>query len=125
MAEFEALAPGGHANLVKDIKAHVANETAEYYAGRSLKTVLGVSTDADLWSALHTMAQAKSGGILRIGDYMYVTPTSSTVNRGNAIRMLLAGIGHNYQFGDSSCPWAFWFLIDDPIDMTGSSYATK
>ena len=119
MAEFEALQLGGHANLVNKIK----EEFSGYYDGRDLKTVLGVSTDADLWSALHTRAQAKNGKLLRIGDYIDVTPTVNTVNKGNSMRMRLAGIGHNWQFGDQSCPWAFWFVPDAPIDMTGSTYA--
>ena len=121
MAEFEALQLGGHANLVNKIK----EEFSGYYDGRDLKTVLGVSTDADLWSALHTRAQAKNGKLLRIGDYMDVTPTVNTVNKGNSMRMRLAGIGHNWQFGDQSCPWAFWFVPDAPIDMTGSEYAVN
>lgn len=93
------------------------------YPGRDLHTALGQPTDAGLWAALHSLAQAKSAGAVRIGDYMDVTPTSSTVNKGAAIRYRVAGIGHNYQFGDTACPWAFWFVPDAPIDMTGSSYA--
>ena len=119
MAEFEALQPGGHANLVRNIKEGLS----DYYDGKNLKTVLEVSTDAELWAALHARAQAKNGKLLRIGDYMDVTPTVNTVNGGNSMRFRLAGIGHNWQFGDTSCPWAFWFVVDSPITMTGSEYA--
>ena len=111
-----------------------ANETAteeEYdrqvaagvYEGRSLMTILGASSFADLCAKLHTRATSKDASGIRIGDYMDVTPTKSTVNNGAAMRYRVAGIGHNHQFGDTACPWAFWMVPDAPIDMTGDSYA--
>lgn len=95
------------------------------YPGRDLSGVLGASSVTDLCSKLHTMAQAHDAGGLRIGDYMTVTPTRGSVNRGADMVARLAGIGHNYQFSDTACPWALWFVIDSPVDMTGSSYAVN
>ena len=105
-------------NLVRDVA--VANGT---YDGQNLMTVLGASSFSDLCSKLHARAQAKNGAGMRIGDWMDITPTSNVTNKGNAMRARLAGIGHNHNFGDTSCPWAFWFVIDTPIDMTNSAYA--
>lgn len=93
------------------------------YQGRSLMTILGASSWADCYAMLSARAKLMDSSGIRIGDYIDVTPTSGTVNRGNAMRYRVAGMGHNYQFGDTACPWAFWMVPDDPIDMTGSTYA--
>lgn len=97
--------------------------SAGVYEGRSLITILGASDADDCFAKLHARAQARNAAGIRIGDYIDVTPTVSTVNRGNAMRYRVAGIGHNYQFGDTACPWAFWMVPDAPVDMTGSEYA--
>ena len=39
------------------------------------------------------------------------------------MRYRVGGIGHGYRFGDQECPWAFWMVPDEAVDMTGSSYA--
>lgn len=93
------------------------------YQGRSLMTILGASSWADCYAMLSARAKLMDSSGIRIGDYIDVTPTSGTVNSGNAMRYRVAGMGHNYQFGDTACPWAFWMVPDDPIDMTGSTYA--
>ena len=93
------------------------------YQGRSLMTILGASSWADCYAMLSARAKLMDSSGIRIGDYIDVTPTSGTVNRGNAMRYRVAGMGHNYQFGDTACPWAFWMVPDDPIDMTGNTYA--
>ena len=94
------------------------------YEGQDLMAVLGTSDFADLCSKLHLLAEGKDAGGIRIGDYMDVTPTTTTVNKGAAMRYRVAGIGHNYQFGDLvACPWAFWMVPDAPVDMTDDSYA--
>lgn len=85
--------------------------------------ILGASSWADCYAKLSALAKRMDSSDIRIGDYIDVTPTSGTVNRGNAMRYRVAGMGHNYQFGDAACPWAFWMVPDDPIDMTGSNYA--
>ena len=93
------------------------------YQGRSLMTILGASSWADCYAMLSARAKLMDSSGIRIGDYIDVTPTSGTVNSGNAMRYRVAGMGHNYQFGDTACPWAFWMVPDDPIDMTGNTYA--
>ena len=93
------------------------------YEGRNILTALGVSTFDAAVAAMHTLATSRNAGELRLGDYIDVKPTVSTVNKGANIRYRIAGIGHCYQFGDQSCPWAFWMVPDAPIDMTGSTYA--
>lgn len=93
------------------------------YQGRSLMTILGASSWADCYAMLSARAKLMDSSGIRVGDYIDVTPTSGTVNRGNAMRYRVAGMGHNYQFGDTACPWAFWMVPDDPIDMTGNTYA--
>ena len=85
--------------------------------------ILGASSWADCYAMLSARAKLMDSSDIRIGDYIDVTPTSGTVNRGNAMRYRVAGMGHNYQFSDIACPWAFWLVPDDPIDMTGSKYA--
>jgi hypothetical protein len=95
------------------------------YAGRNIITVLGVANFAAAVAQMHTLAQSKNPGALRLGDYIDVTPTSNKVHKGAAIRYRIAGIGHCYQFGDQACPWAFWMVPDTGIDMTGSSYAVN
>ena len=95
------------------------------YAGRNIVTLLGATDFDDACSKLHTLAQSKSAGPLRLGDYIDVTPTSNTVNKGQAIRYRIAVIGHCWQFGSHAYPWAFWMVPDNGIDMTGSSYAVS
>ena len=85
--------------------------------------ILGASSWADCYAMLSARAKNMDSSGIRIGDYIDVTPTSGTVNSGNAMRYRVAGMGHNYQFGDTACPWVFWMVPDKPIVMTGSSYA--
>ena len=111
------------ANAVTTQEEYDRQEAAGVYDGRDLISILGASSANDCFAKLHARAQAKNAAGIRIGDYVDVTPTVNTVNQGNAMRYRVAGIGHNWQFGDQSCPWAFWFVPDAPIDMTGSTYA--
>ena len=113
------------ANATAALEEYDRQVASGVYGGRDLSTLLAdeVSSAGSLPAALHLRAQAMNAAGIRVGDYADITPTVSTVNKGNAMRARIAGIAHNYQFGDTACPWAFWFLIDDPIDMTGSSYA--
>ena len=111
------------ANNAKSEQEYDRQLLAGTYEGRNIQTILGASSITDTYNKLSARAKTKDASLLRIGDYMDVTPTKSTVNKGAVMRARLAGIGHNYQFGDTACPWAFWFVIDTPIDMTGSSYA--
>lgn len=85
--------------------------------------ILGASSWADCYAMLSARAKRMDSSGIRIGDYIDVTPTSDTVNSGNAMRYSVAGMGHNYKFGDTACPWAFWMLSDNPIGTTGSEYA--
>ena len=85
--------------------------------------ILGASSWADCYATLSARAKRMDSSGIRIGDYIDVTPTSGTVNRGNAMRYRVAGMGHDYQCGDTACPWAFWMIPDSPIVMTGSEYA--
>lgn len=95
------------------------------YPGRNIIDVLGAKDFADAVSKLHALAQARSAGDLRIMDYLDVTPASSTVNKGNAIRFHLGMVGQYYQYGDTANPFALGFVAGSPIDMTGSDYATN
>ena len=141
MADVTKIRPAG-GSTTYDIKdttarnsANTANTNEEYdrqvlcgvYEGRNIATIpelaSEISSAGSVYAFLHARAQARNAAKLRLGDYIDVTPTSSTVNKGQAIRYRIAGIGHCYQFGDSAVPWAFWMVPDAPIDMTGSSYA--
>jgi hypothetical protein len=95
------------------------------YAGRNIISVLNVANFAAAVAQMHSLAQSKNPGALRLGDYIDVTPTSNKVHKGAAIRYRIAGIGHCYQFGSPAYPWAFWMVPDTGIDMTGSSYAVN
>ena len=86
-------------------------------------TILGASSWADCYAMLSARAKHMDSSGIRIGDYIDVTPTSGTVNGGNAMRYRVAGIAHNLGFGNIACPWAFWMVPDNTIDMTGSEYA--
>ena len=110
---------------LQDLEGYDVQVLNGIYAGRSIITVLGVANFDAAVAQMHTLAQSRSAGALRLGDYIDVTPTVNTVNKGNAIRYRIAGIGHCYQFGNSGCPWAFWMVPDAPIDMTGSEYAVN
>ena len=111
------------ANAVTTQEEYDRQVAAGVYDGRDLITILGASSAADCYSKLSARAKAKIAAGIRIGDYMDVTPTKSTINKGAAMRYRVAGIGHNYQFGDTACPWAFWMVPDAPVDMTGNDYA--
>ena len=120
-------------NAITSIRQDITNATTEEeydrqvlagtYQGRSLMAILGASSWEDCYAMLSARAKRMDSSGIRIGDYIDVTPTSDTVNMGNAMRYRVAGMGHNYQFGDTACPWAFWMMPDDPINMTGSKYA--
>lgn len=97
-------------------------EAAGVYDGRDLVSILGASSADDCFAKLHSRAQAKNAAGIRVGDYIDVTPTVSAVNNGAAMRYRVAGIAHNLGFGDQPCPWAFWMIPDNPIDVTGSTY---
>lgn len=88
-------------------------------------SILGASSWADCYAMLSARAKRMDSSGIRIGDYIDVTPTSGTVNSGNAMRYRVAGIAHNLGLGDTACPWAFWMVPDSPIVMTGSSYAVN
>jgi len=141
-ADAEATyAPKSHKHVIADVDglqaaldaAQDAATEEEYdrqvlagtYQGRSLMTILGASSWEDCYAMLSARAKLMDSSGIRIGDYIDVTPTSGKVNRGNAMRYRVAGMGHNYQFGDTACPWAFWMVPDDPIDMTGNTYAVN
>ncbi len=86
-------------------------------------TILGASSWADCYAMLSARAKLTDSSGISIGDYIDVTPTSGTVNMGNAMRYRVAGIAHNLGFGDTACPWAFWMVPDSSVNMTGSTYA--
>lgn len=111
------------ANAVTQQEEYDRQEAAGVYDGRDLISILGASSADDCFAKLHQRAQAKNAAGIRIGDYIDVTPTVSTVNKGAAMRYRVAGIAHNLGFGDQACPWAFWMVPDNPVDMTGSEYA--
>jgi hypothetical protein len=143
MADVTKIRPAG-GSTTYDIKdttarnnANTANTNEEYdrqvlcgvYEGRNIATIpelaSEISSAGSVYAFLHARAQAKNAAKLRLGDYIDVTPTSSTVNKGQAIRYRIAGIGHCYKFGSPEYPWAFWMVPDNGIDMTGSSYAVN
>ena len=110
-----------NSNAITSIRQDVTNAQsllAGTYQGRSIMTILGASSWADCYAMLSARAKHMDSSGIRIGDYIDVTPTSGTVNSGNAMRYLVAGIAHNLGFGDTTCPWAFWMVPDSPIVMT-------
>jgi hypothetical protein len=137
MATVNTLKIGSTSYPIEDTTARAtgtsASSEAEYdrqdvnglYEGRSLITILGASSFDDCIAKLHSrVASANFTGLRRM-DYIDVTPTSTTVNRGSAIRYRIADFDKYYQYGDTVTGHNIAMVPDAPIDMTGSTYATN
>lgn len=118
---------------ILDSKTGSAADEAEYdrqdasgiYAGRSLITILGASGFDDAVSKLHAKVSKGDFTGLRVMDYLDVTPTVSTVNKGNSMRYRIGQMDYNYSYGDTATPHNVIMVPDAPVDMTGSTYAVN